>query len=338
MIRRLIFSGVFNKVEGHVMLRRIMIATIALAGISGPAFAIDKVTLRLDWVYGSEHAPIFLARDKGFFAKDGIDVTLLPGQGSTVTVKLVGNGTADFGYAAADQALMAYAKGLPVVSTAVILQKNPVAVIFPKSSGIKKLTDLYGKTLGIPFQSVGEKQWRYVAKFNKIDESKIHEVAVDRNIAGMIEAKKVDASLAFFFNDGLKVVSDGIPTDWILLSDAGLPIYSTSLLVNEDMIKKNPDLVKRFTHAFVEGWKYSMTHEKEALDAFLKDNPTVDAKYSALKLPEVLKLTQSADTEKNGIGYSSEANWAAMQKALVEMGIMASPIDVSKVFTNQFLK
>ena len=122
MIRRLIFSGVFNKVEGHVMLRRIMIATIALAGISGPAFAIDKVTLRLDWVYGSEHAPIFLARDKGFFAKDGIDVTLLPGQGSTVTVKLVGNGTADFGYAAADQALMAYAKGLPFSTS---LQINP---------------------------------------------------------------------------------------------------------------------------------------------------------------------------------------------------------------------
>jgi NitT/TauT family transport system substrate-binding protein len=225
-----------------------------------------------------------------------------------------------------------------VVSTAVILQKNPVAVIFPKSTGIKKLTDLYGRTLGVPFLSVAEKQWRYVAKFNKVDESKINEVAVDRNMAAMIEAKKVDASVAFFFNDGLKVVSDGTPMDWILLSDAGLPIYSTALLVNEDLIKKNPDLVKRFTRAFVEGWKYSLSHEKEALDAFLKDNPTVDPKYSALKLPEVLKLTQSEDTDKNGLGHSSRENWEAMQKALVEMGIMPSPIDVSKVFTNQFLE
>jgi NitT/TauT family transport system substrate-binding protein len=209
-----------------------LLAAIVLAATSAPAFALDKVSLRLDWVYGSEHAPIFLARDKGFFEKEGIDVTLLPGQGSTVTIKLVGNGSEEFGYAAADQGLMAYAKGLSVVSTAVILQKNPVAVIFPKSSGIKTLTDLYGKTLGVPFQSVGEKQWRYVAKFNKIDSGKIHEVAVDRNIAVMIEAQKVDASLAFFFNDGLKVVSDGTPMDWILLSDVGLPIYSTSLFAN----------------------------------------------------------------------------------------------------------
>ena len=137
-----------------------------------------------------------------------------------------------------------------------------------------------------------------------------------RNIATMIEANKVDASLAFFFNDGLKVVSDGTPMDWILLSDVGLPIYSTALLVNEDLIKKNPDLVRRFTRAFVEGWKYSLAHEQEALDAFLKDNPTVDAKYSALKLPEVLKLTQSAETEKNGVGYSSKEKWEEMQRPL----------------------
>ena len=319
-------------------LHRAWMAALVVIGMCSPAAALDKVKLRLDWVYGSEHAPIFLGRDKGFFAKEGIDVDILPGQGSTVTVKLVGNGSEEFGYAAADQALMAYAKGLPVVSTAVILQKNPVAVIFPKSSGIKTLTDLYGKTMGILFQSVGEKQWRYVAKFNKIDTSKIHEVALDRNIAAMIEAGKVDASLAFFFNDGLKVISDGTPTDWILLSDVGLPIYSTSLLVNEDLLKKNPDLVKRFTRAFVASWTYALDHEQETLDAFLKDNPTVDAKYSALKLPEVLKLTQSDEVAKNGMGYSTKEKWIEMQKALVDMGIMDTPIDVTKVFTNDDLK
>lgn len=320
------------------MLRRVLLAVIVLTGISAaPAYALDKVTLRLDWVYGSEHAPIFLARDKGFFKKEGIDLTILPGQGSTVTVKLVGNGNEEFGYAAADQGLMAYAKGLPVVSTAVILQKNPGSIIFPKSTGIKKLTDLYGKTLGVPFLSVGEKQWRYVEKFNKIDASKIHEVATDRNIAAMIEAKKVDAAIAFFFNDGLKVESDGTPMDWILMSDVGLPIYSTALITNENVIKKNPDLVKRFTKAFVEGWTYSLTHEKEALDAFLKDNPTVDPKYSAMKLPEVLKLTQTEDTQKHGIGYSTPEKWEAMQKALLDMGIMTTPVEISKVFTNKFL-
>jgi len=320
------------------MFCRLLLAIALLGAIGAAAHANDKVTLRLDWVYGSEHAPIFLARDKGFFTKEGIDVDILAGEGSTVTVKLVGNGTADFGYAAADQALMAYAKGLPVVTTAVILQKNPSSIIFPTASGIKTLTDLYGKTLGVLFLSVGEKQWRYVARYNHIDTSKIHEVALDRNITQMIEAGKVDASLAFFFNDGIKIESDGTPMSWILFSDIGLPIYSTSLITSEDMIQQKPDLVRRFTHAFVEGWSYSLAHPDEALAAFLKDNPTVDPKYSALKLPEVLKLTQTDDTAKNGIGHSAPEEWEAMQKALIEMKIMETPIDVAKVFTNDFLK
>jgi NitT/TauT family transport system substrate-binding protein len=319
-------------------MRRLFIAALSLALMSGPALALDKVTLRLDWVFGSEHAPIFLARDKGFFKDEGIDVEILAGEGSTVTVKLVGNGTADFGYAAADQALMAYAKGLPVVATAVILQKNPVAVIFPSASGIKTLTDLYGKTLGVPTLSVSEKQWRYVERLNKLDKAKIHQVSLGTGIAQMIEAQKVDAAVAFFFNDGLKVVSDGTPMGWILLSDVGLPIYSTSLVTNEDMIKKNPDLVRRFTRAFLKGWTYALGHQQETLDTFLKDNPTVDPKYSALKFPEVLKLTQTPDTEKNGIGYSSQERWEAMQKALLDMAIIDKGVNVADVFTNQFLK
>ncbi len=59
-----------------------------------------------------------------------------------------------------------------------VLQKTPVAVIFPTASGIKKLTDLYGKTLGVTMTSVAEKQWRYVEKYNKLDTSKINEVSI----------------------------------------------------------------------------------------------------------------------------------------------------------------
>src|SRR5579872_6320106 len=185
--------------------RRLSLICACLIAASSSALANDKVTLRLDWVYGSEHAPIFLARDKGFFTKEGIDLQLLPGEGSTVTVKLVGNGTADFGYASADQALMAYAKELYVVSTAVILQKSAAALVYPTETGIHTLKDLYGKTVGVPMLSLGEKQWRAVIKINNLDGSKIKELPTDRNIAQMVEAKKVDAAVAFFFNDGLKL-------------------------------------------------------------------------------------------------------------------------------------
>src|SRR3954451_18137296 len=300
----------------------------------GPANAADKVKLRLDWVFGSEHAPIFLAKEKGFFSAEGIDVDILAGEGSTVTVKLVGNASTEFGYAAADQVLLAASRELNVVSTAVLLQKSPAAVIYPTALGIKSLTDLYGKTLGVQLRSNTEKQWRAVAKIQNLDVSKIKEVPADRAIAQLIANKTIDAGVAFYFNDGLKLVSDGLPMQWTLFADVGLPIYSTALITNAELIKEKPDLVRRFTRAFVKGWEYALEHEKETLEVFLKANPTVDPKYSALKLPEVLKLAQSEDTKGHGVGYSTKEKWDAMQKSLIEIEIMPAPVDTSRVFTN----
>ena len=135
----------------------IAVALLVLAPLT-PAAAVDTVSLRLDWVIGSEHAPIFVARDKGFFKDEGIDVNILAGEGSTVVVKLVGNKNNDFGYATADQVLMAHAKGLPILTTAVVLQDTPGCIIFPRSQPITKLEQLYGKRLGTQIKSVVDKQ------------------------------------------------------------------------------------------------------------------------------------------------------------------------------------
>jgi NitT/TauT family transport system substrate-binding protein len=317
---------------------RLIVFVLAVLLGSGPALAVDKVNLRLDWVYGSEHAPIFLAKEKGFFAAEGIDVNVMAGEGSTVTVKLVGNRTTEFGYAGADQALMAYGRELPVVSTAVILQKSPSAIIFPTGTGIEVLTDLYGKRLGIQLRSNTEKQWRAVQRIHNLDPAKIKELPADRAIAQLIANRSIDAGVAFYFNDGLKLASEGTPMGWILFSDAGLPMYSTALITNAALIKENPSLVHRFTRAFVKGWTYSIDHPTEALEAFFNANPIVDRKYSELKLPEVLKLTESEDSRKNGIGHSDKESWERMQKALIDMDMMKTPIDVTQIFTNDFLR
>jgi NitT/TauT family transport system substrate-binding protein len=218
-----------------------------------------------------------------------------------------------------------------------MLQKSPAGVIFRSDSGIKTFKDLYGKKLGVPIRSVVEKQWRAVAKLQNIDESKITEVRNDA-IAPLMTNKSIDAGLAFFYNDGLKLISQGVPISWILFADSGLSIYSSCLVTHEALIKENPDLVRRFTRAFLKGWSYSIEHPDEALAIFLKDNPTVDAKYSSLKLPAVLKLTQSDDTKAHGLGYSTAKHWEAMQKVLLEIGLMKNPVNVTQVFTNDFLK
>jgi NitT/TauT family transport system substrate-binding protein len=303
------------------------------------AHAVDKVKLRLDWTFGAEHAPIFLAKEKGFFAEEGIDVDLLPGEGSSVTVKLVGNQDADFGYASADQALIATSKGLPVVSTAVILQVNPTALIFRRAANVRDpKTDLYGKVIGVQLKSVTGRQWEALKKIQSLDAGKFREVPADGALVPLIAAGKIDVGVGFYFNDALKLRASGEDVDWVLLETLGLKMYSTSLLTNEKMIKEKPDLVRRFTRAFVKGWSYSLKNPDEAMKIFIAKNPSTDQKFAQLKLPEVLKLTDSADVRQNGIGYSTEAGWKSLQESLLSMGLQQTRVDLSKVYTNQFLK
>ena len=313
-------------------------AAVALLAPMPSALAADSVTLRLDWVIDSRHAPIYLAQAKGFFKDEGIEVKIFPGEGSTVTIKLVGNRSADFGYAAADTALTAYSKGLPVVSTAVILQKNPTAIVFPKSRPITKLEDLYGKRLGTQIKSVVHQQWEAVTRLNKIDRKKITEIPSDRAVAASIAAEKLDAGIAFFFNDALQLEAKGTPMEWLLFSDLGLQVYSSALLTHEAMLKEKPDLVRRFTRAFVKGWSYSMAHPDEAVAEFVKANSQADQATSKLRLKYVMSLVETDDSKKNGIGYTGKAGWEAMQKALLDMKLMEAPIDVTRAFTNEFLK
>lgn len=321
-------------------LRRFIAATLTLLVLaSGGVQAADRVKLRLDWVYGAEHAPIFLAKSKGFFADEGIDLELSPGEGSSVTVKLVGTRDADFGYASADQALIAASKGLPVMSTAVVLQQNPTALIFKTSKNVRDpRTDLAGKTVGVQLKSTTGRQWTALKTRLGIDASTFKEVPADGALVALIAADRIDVGVGFYFNDALKLRASGETVSWIPLEDLGLKMYSTSLITHADMLREKPDLVRRMTRAFMKGWTYSLAHPDEAMKAFVAANPATDLKYAELKLPEVLKLTQSPDVKASGLGHSTTAGWTDLQKQLIAMGLQDTSVDVATVFTNDYLK
>ncbi|MBS7544612.1 ABC transporter substrate-binding protein [Ancylobacter oerskovii] len=310
-----------------------------LLGSSLAALAADTVSIRLDWAYGSEHAPIFLAIKKGFFADEGIEVKLMPGEGSSVTAKLVGNRDADFGYATADQILIAAQRGLPLLTTAVILQQNATALIFPKDKPIKDLKkDLAGKTVGVQLKSTTKLQWDKVKGDQKLDATTFKEVPADLAIVPLLSAGRIDAGIGYFFNDGLKARAAGMDVDWILFEDLGVKIYSTALFTNSEFAQKNPDLVRRFTRAFVKGWIYAKAHEPEALAAFIEANPETDKVYAKMKLPEVLRLTESEDVSKTTMGHSTPEGWNSLQETLLQMGVLPQKIDVGTIYTNDYLK
>ena len=114
-------------------------------------------------------------------------------------------------------------------------------------------------------------------------------------------------------------------------------MYSSSLTVNAATIEKKPELVARFTRAFVRGWTYAKANPEEAFALTIKAQPTLDNKYNKLKLPAVLTLLDSPNTQKNGIGHSDRAGWESLQKALIDVELLKESVDLDKVYTNRFL-
>ena len=101
--------------------------TLALAALllAAPARGADPVTIQLDWVPRGAHAMFFVARDSGFFAAQGIEIAAIrPGTGSVAALRLVGNGTADFGFGDLPTLAVARASGVPVVALAAINQRS----------------------------------------------------------------------------------------------------------------------------------------------------------------------------------------------------------------------
>src|SRR5919201_2992749 len=115
----------------------ILAAMCSVAILATPAAAAEKVTLRLDWSCWGGHAPFFVAVEKGFFARRGLEVAVQDGKGSRITATVVGEGKDDFGFADSSTVATVISQGLSAKVIAVIMGKNPNGVVFLEGTEIR---------------------------------------------------------------------------------------------------------------------------------------------------------------------------------------------------------
>jgi NitT/TauT family transport system substrate-binding protein len=133
--------------------RRFVAGTCALAGGAwlAPAFAqpVRKINFITPFGFLVGYAPTLNAQAGGHFAKEGLDVTVLPGKGSAVAVQQVIAGRALYGRGDPLAASKAIAEGAPIVSFATIEHTSPIVVYSSPTKPIRNARDMAGKTIGI---------------------------------------------------------------------------------------------------------------------------------------------------------------------------------------------
>ena len=124
---------------------------ITVAVLSSPVLAADKVDVQLDYVVRGNHAMFFVAKEKGYFAKQGIDVTeIRRGTGSPNAMRLVGNGNSEFGFGDLPTLAVARSQNVPVVALVAVNQHSPLGMLaLAGKHKLSKPQDLKGLNIGV---------------------------------------------------------------------------------------------------------------------------------------------------------------------------------------------
>lgn len=294
---------------------------------------LQKITLNLNWIHQAEFAGNYVAREKGFYKENGLDVDVVSFDFNSSVAEAVTRGELSFGVMGADQLLVAREQGFPIKAIAVIYKTNPGVMFSLKGSNIFTPKDFIGKTIGI--EKGSNTEYLYAAMMNKlnIDRKLIKEVEVGYEVKELL-AGEVDVSTGYIINEPNLVKEAGQDTNIILMSDYGVNMYGDVIFTTENIIKNNPDLVSRFLEATLEGWQYAIENQEEATDIILKyaAQSTREHEYSILK--------DSIPLISNGtsfLGWMDKEQWQQAYGILLGQGILSKPIEINDVFTVEFL-
>jgi NitT/TauT family transport system substrate-binding protein len=318
---------------------------IILLGLLAQAQAAElkPATIRMDFIIGGKHAPWFVALEKGFYAKRGLTATIQASTGSADTVRTIGAGGADFGFADISTTIVARSRGTPV-QTVGQFGYVPATVMWREDTNIKQLKDLEGKTYAI---SPGQAQWYLMpayCRINKVDYKaiRIQETAPPLQPAALA-TKKADFIVMYRgSNDEIAELAAqkvGIKVNRIFMKDTGLDIYGTGLIVKDEDVKKRPEFVRAYVEATLEGLRYARDHQEEALSILLKHKPELDRYLVTVQLRNALnEVFLPPESIQSGIGYMRPEITEKTVKIVNEFFDVGRKVTSKEVFTNQFIK
>jgi NitT/TauT family transport system substrate-binding protein len=267
------------------------------------------VSLRLDWVPSAHHIGPFLAQQRGYYAAEGLDMSVRPGRGSGSTIQVVASGGDTFGMADAGTMAVAVSKGAPVVMVSNIMQRGPTGMI-SLGKKIEQPKELEGKSVGlVPGEGPHVVMLAVMKKYG-IPESAYRTVAVEAAVkVTALLTKKVDTIPGFSFGDYLRARSSNPDVKITLFSDWGVNMLGNGYLVSASTLEQKPDLVRAFVRATIRGWQDAIKDPKAGVDAVMAAVPETNRAFLTAGLPMVIDHMHSDATKGKALGWMADEDW-----------------------------
>ncbi|MCA1367908.1 ABC transporter substrate-binding protein [Bradyrhizobium sp. BRP14] len=303
------------------------IASLLAAGVfSLAAFhanAADKVTLQLKWVTQAQFAGYYVAKDKGFYEEEGLDVEIKPGGPDIAPPQVIAGGGADVIVDWMPSALATREKGVPLVNIAQPFKRSGMMLTCLKESGVKTPEDFKGKTLGVWFFGNEYPFLSWMAQLKIPTDGGPNGVTVLKqgfNVDPLIQ-KQAACISTMTYNEYWQVIDAGIkPEDLVTFKyeDQGVATLEDGLYVLEDKLKDAAfkEKMVKFVRASMKGWKYAEENPDEAADIVLENDSTgaQTEKHQKRMMGEIAKLTAGSN------GALDEADYKRTVQSLLAGG------------------
>ncbi len=298
-----------------------LVIVLSLVALSGAAAQDDLVPVRLQlqWVAQSQFAGYFAALDQGFYAEEGLDVTILEGAVEIVPQQVVAAGGAEFGLAWVPKVLESREAGANLVNIGQVFQRSGTLEVAFVDSGIETVEDFAGRRIGT--WGFGNEHELFAAmRAVGIDPDNPEDVEVISQPFDMslLINGEVDAAQAMTYNEYAQVLEQVNPEtgelfqpedlNVINFNDVGTAMLQDHVFVNADWLAEegNEDVAVKFLRASFRGWVYCRDNFDACVDIVLDNGSTLGESHQRWQLNEINKLIWPSP---DGIGILSADSW-----------------------------
>jgi len=295
--------------------------------------AADQVTLQLKWVTQAQFAGYYAAAEEGYYADEGLNVTIRPGGPDIVPEQVVLGGQAEFGINWLDNTLATRDKGQNIVNIAQVFTRSGMTEVTWKDTGLDSIAKLKDKKVGV---WLGGNEHKLFAALNKngLDPQKDVKIVAQPFDMSLLLNREVDAAAAMTYNELAQVLEQKNPDTGELyqlqdlnvmkMSDLGTGALEDGIFVTEDWIadEDNQDIAKRFLKASFRGWVFCRDNQEECLQNVLTNGPTLGEGHQRWQLNEINDLIWPAPL---GIGVMDPESFKVTATIAKDYKIISKP-------------
>lgn len=328
------------------MLKTFTATVLAGLAFAAPALAQEtNIKFTLGWKTQGSDAAFFVARDKGYYKAEGLNVQIDQGEGSGATVTRIMSGAYDAGFGDVNAIIQnAAAKpGENPVMVYMIWNRPPFAISSKKAAGIAKPSDLEGKTLGGAQGTPTTRLLEVFARKNNVDMAKIKLSNMAPNLQEPLLIKgEIDGALVFnitgYFNLLLNRQDPDKDFNWLTFGDYGLDLYSNGLMVSQKLIKENPKAVAGLVRATNKAMIEIANDQSLGMKGVMNFDNLVDEKVEKRRLQySFSELIVSPEMKEIGVGDTKDDRMARAIGIIVEGYQLGRTPKPEEIFSRQFL-